>query len=309
MNKLLTAAVLLVAMTFLAGPASAGAILTMAVQEHTTLNGNPGTVIHETFEEDGFTESMDFFIIQEDGKHRLYGLREEGSDIWEFFPDAYYVVPVSSMTIGQTWVGLPGEDWATTTYTVGVIETITVPAGIFPNAYRVDKRLASQAPDSQPFESEWYVNGAGRVYGEQYNEDGTIDFYTELTSYSVSGSGFFPEDLGNTWEYEETVVFPSPVNDQEMPVMATLANAYPNPFNPSTQLAFELTESGPVRLGIYDATGRLITTLVDEHRADGHHEVTWNGRDNSGRLSPAGVYLYRLEHGSFSETKRMTLVK
>ena len=54
---------------------------------------------------------------------------------------------------------------------------------------------------------------------------------------------------------------------------------------------------------------RLTTTLIDEHRDAGSHDVTWNGRDAAGWVSAAGVYLYRLETGGYSETKRMVLIK
>ena len=55
--------------------------------------------------------------------------------------------------------------------------------------------------------------------------------------------------------------------------------------------------------------GRLVTTLVDGHRGSGGHAVIWDGRDDSGRMSAAGVYLYRLEAANDVETMRMVLVK
>ncbi len=89
----------------------------------------------------------------------------------------------------------------------------------------------------------------------------------------------------------------------------TLLGAVPNPFNPSTKLAFEMASAGHARLRVYDAAGRLVVTLVDEHRSEGQHQVIWNGRDESGRMASTGVYLYRFDTGHFVETKRMTLVK
>ena len=88
-----------------------------------------------------------------------------------------------------------------------------------------------------------------------------------------------------------------------------LAEAVPNPFNPTTRLDFEIAKAGPVSLRIYDPAGRLVTTLVDETLSVGPHYVIWDGRDSSGRLAAAGVYLYRLEAGNFSDTRRMTLIK
>ena len=63
------------------------------------------------------------------------------------------------------------------------------------------------------------------------------------------------------------------------------------------------------RLKVYDTAGRLVATLVDEHLADGLHEVVWDGRDAMGRMSSAGVYLYRVKTDGYSETKRMVVIK
>lgn len=93
------------------------------------------------------------------------------------------------------------------------------------------------------------------------------------------------------------------------PIGDTLAEAVPNPFNPTTELAFEITASGPVTLRVYDPAGRLVVTLVDEILPAGAHLAAWNGRDSSGRAMAAGVYLYRLKTSNFSQTRRMTLVK
>ncbi len=105
---------------------------------------------------------------------------------------------------------------------------------------------------------------------------------------------------------------PSNVSAIPLPELASgniLAEAVPNPFNPTTRLDFEIARSGPVSLKVYDAAGRLVTTLVDESLSSGSHHVIWDGRDSSGRLAAAGIYLYRLETGNFSNTRRMTLIK
>ncbi|MCP4088453.1 MAG: T9SS type A sorting domain-containing protein, partial [Gammaproteobacteria bacterium] len=88
-----------------------------------------------------------------------------------------------------------------------------------------------------------------------------------------------------------------------------LSNAYPNPFNPSTKLSFELAAPTHARLKIYDSAGHLVTTLVDEQRSAGSHQVVWDGRNAAGNSVASGVYLYRLEVGTTVQTKRMTLVK
>lgn len=101
----------------------------------------------------------------------------------------------------------------------------------------------------------------------------------------------------------------SGVDDPVPHATSSLAQNYPNPFNPSTQLSFEIDTPNHVVLKVYDTAGRLVTTLVDEYRGPGSYRVIWDGLDDQGQMASAGVYLYRLESGAFTETKRMTLIK
>ncbi len=95
----------------------------------------------------------------------------------------------------------------------------------------------------------------------------------------------------------------------DMPLASQLLPNYPNPFNPATTIGFNLPEAQAVSLTVYSLDGRLVTTLVNEAMPAGQHESIWMGRDDSGRRVAAGTYLYRLQAGTFSETKRMLLLK
>ncbi len=88
-----------------------------------------------------------------------------------------------------------------------------------------------------------------------------------------------------------------------------LAQNVPNPFNPQTSISFNLPADGPVRLTVYDVSGKRVRTLVDEPREAGLHQVTWQGDDDGGRQVASGVYLYRLDAGAVHEVRRMTLVR
>jgi hypothetical protein len=84
----------------------------------------------------------------------------------------------------------------------------------------------------------------------------------------------------------------------------------PNPFNPTTSIAFDIPEQGHVALRVYDVGGRLVRTLVDGRREAGTHVVPWNGRDDAGRPAPSGIYLYRLSfQNSVVQTRKMMLLK
>ncbi|WP_457652289.1 FlgD immunoglobulin-like domain containing protein, partial [Rhodocaloribacter sp.] len=95
----------------------------------------------------------------------------------------------------------------------------------------------------------------------------------------------------------------------ETPQTFALEQNYPNPFNPQTRIVFALPEASSVRLTVYDVLGREVVTLAAGRREAGRYAVTWNGRNAAGSAVPSGVYLYRIEAGSFVETRQMTLLK
>jgi PKD repeat protein len=95
-----------------------------------------------------------------------------------------------------------------------------------------------------------------------------------------------------------------------LPTAWALRPPYPNPFNPSTTIAFDLPEAATVRLEVFDVAGRLVDVVVrDVPFAAGRWRAVWQGRDGDGRGVAAGVYFCRLEAGAFSATMRMLLVK
>lgn len=95
----------------------------------------------------------------------------------------------------------------------------------------------------------------------------------------------------------------------EVPQHYALHASYPNPFNPTTHLRYELPNPSDVRLTIYDVHGRAVKTLVETRQQGGRYTVSWDGRNSAGTRVASGVYFYRLTAGSFVETKRMVLVK
>jgi len=85
---------------------------------------------------------------------------------------------------------------------------------------------------------------------------------------------------------------------------------FPNPFNPTTTITFDLSRPTRVSLEVFDLSGRLVRALVDDQMvAAGPRQFVWRGKDEADRPVAAGVYFYRLETGTVSEAKRMTLVK
>lgn len=91
--------------------------------------------------------------------------------------------------------------------------------------------------------------------------------------------------------------------------IARLSQNAPNPFNPSTVIAYDVAHAGTVKLHVFDAAGRLVRTLVDANVPAGRHTVRWDGADDQGRPAASGRYYYRLRVGPKVLTRDMTLIK
>jgi hypothetical protein len=88
-----------------------------------------------------------------------------------------------------------------------------------------------------------------------------------------------------------------------------LYSNYPNPFNPMTVMSFSLPQASDVRFVIYNVLGQRVTTLIDDYLEAGTHSIDWDSRNSTGGPLASGIYLYRLETGSFVETRKMVLLK
>ena len=93
-----------------------------------------------------------------------------------------------------------------------------------------------------------------------------------------------------------------------LPARFALGPNYPNPFNPSTIIPYQLAASSQVRLEVFNLLGQRITTLVDGERPAGFHTATWHAVDATGRAVGAGVYIYRMTVGVERQTGRMVLI-
>jgi formate-dependent nitrite reductase cytochrome c552 subunit len=94
-----------------------------------------------------------------------------------------------------------------------------------------------------------------------------------------------------------------------IPTTFALSQNYPNPFNPTTNIEFAIPQHETVKLEVYDILGRLVTTLANTDMPAGTYKVIWNGKDSNGQSVATGLYLYRLQAGSFTSVKKMLMLK
>lgn len=88
-----------------------------------------------------------------------------------------------------------------------------------------------------------------------------------------------------------------------------LPQSYPNPFNTSTVISFDLNRPEPVTCEIYTLAGRKVRSIFQNVPASGRHLLKWDGRDDAGRDLPSGIYFYRLITDEFLQHKKMVLVR
>jgi len=84
---------------------------------------------------------------------------------------------------------------------------------------------------------------------------------------------------------------------------------YPNPFNPTTTISFNLPSDSDVSVGVYNVKGQKVKTLLNEKSTQGQHEVIWNGLNDNNKPVSSGVYLYRVKADNQESVKRMILLK
>ena len=97
--------------------------------------------------------------------------------------------------------------------------------------------------------------------------------------------------------------------DNNAPELKFALSNYPNPFNPTTTISFDLPKSGNVKLEIFNSKGQRVKTLLNEKINSGHHSVIWNGKNMKNQNVVSGIYFYRISNQNYSETKKMMLLK
>jgi len=139
---------------------------------------------------------------------------------------------------------------------------------------------------------------AGAIEGDFLRIPYELNAETGEIVFTMTSNGISNEHTYNVEDLENGIVT----------VNAVLGN-YPNPFNPSTIIMFEVKEESAVRVDIYNVKGQLVKSLVNGVVGMGQHSIEWTGNDNSNRSVSSGVYFYKVQIGSDNFTSKMIMLK
>ena len=150
---------------------------------------------------------------------------------------------------------------------------------------------------------------------EQFGYDDYYYYYdTDSLCYAEMEDMFGIVDIDEMtfefWMFMDYVGPLSSVDDVSLkPEAFKLHHAYPNPFNPTTTLAYEIGSVGNVDIKVYDVYGKEINSLFSATRLPGRHEVTWDAKDSGGRQVSSGVYLFKVTVNGKTQTAKTLLLK
>jgi hypothetical protein len=133
-----------------------------------------------------------------------------------------------------------------------------------------------------------------------------------FTTVTMFTSPTPPNGQHNVWnqiEYRYDPATSIAEEDINTPVEFALAQNYPNPFNPNTIIKYQIPKSGQVELTIYNSLGQKVQTLISEQKTAGVYEVSWDGRNDAGKLVGSGVYFYRLKSADRQIFRKMILLR
>jgi hypothetical protein len=221
--------------------------------------------------------------------------------------------------LDEIWIGTTGEEFGPYTLASGEIMTLLEfqrPPGTYiisleNTVGNVDWGL-SVFPGDLPFMSKTdamedgmsWLNSAGG--DESVVVEITEQAYQTIAIWKV---GHDDLSLAGSCIVRIQTGLSSAGDDLPLPLANRLAGIFPNPFNPSTTVRFELASESRVQLDIYDLAGKRVRQLMDESKPAGRHQRVWDGRDDRGAGVASGVYMVRFQGGEARQLTKAVLIK
>jgi len=148
---------------------------------------------------------------------------------------------------------------------------------------------------------EWEGQFTGHIFETMVCTD---PMYTDINDCTGAGHSWVSESLMYSWVGTEYGA-----EDNNIISSFKLNKNYPNPFNPSTTITYDIAVAGEVSLTIFNMKGQEINTLVNGYHSVDSYSVQWDGKNNNGVDMPAGMYIYKLVADGFVQSNKMSFVK
>ena len=265
---------------------------------------------------------IDSLILYDDGLHgdSLFNDGIYGGYIPKQQTENFYFLSVSTVD-NQTskYFNTPDLCRFTTAGPV-VIDSLIVTYNPFPRTYTIKAAVKNESQSvtlenlyinmSTDDSSITYIIGSLSInslaHGQTIIPSGS--FTVRVDTNTFSGEFKFNFNIySNTllyWHDSFTYIITEVEENESLPFTYNVEQNYPNPFNPMTNIKFRIADRGFVSLKVFDVLGNEVATLVNEEKPAGTYELTWNAKN-----LPSGIYFYRLQAGSFIDTKKMILIK
>ena len=212
----------------------------------------------------------------------------------------YLFAGTSQGSVGGLYISSDnGVNWTLSQSITWVTSFITIGSNIFAGSYG---------------DGIWRSTNYGNTWSQINDGLGSGAYYVLSlgadNQYIFAGTG-----ASSIWRRPLSQVVTNVNDDQDsQPSKFSLSQNYPNPFNPSTKIKYSIPASEFVTLKVYDVLGNEVATLADEYQPDGSYEVEFSAKGGSASGGNAynlssGIYIYRLQAGSFIETKKLILMK
>ncbi|HOE91117.1 MAG TPA: choice-of-anchor J domain-containing protein, partial [Candidatus Cloacimonadota bacterium] len=221
----------------------------------------------------------------------VYGVASGSYDnnIGQLFPDNWLITSQISLAPNTTntlkfWVSPQDPSYAQDYYSVMVSTTNTQPASF--------EEIYSETIMGSDWE-ERTVNlpYAGQsIYVAFRHHDCTDWYIMKIDDIEIAGSEATGENVPSV-------------------LQTALVGNYPNPFNPTTTISYNLANDSHVSIDIYNVKGQKVKTLVNDRVTAGTHNVVWNGKDDSGKNVGSGIYFFNMKAGKYTSTRKMILMK
>jgi hypothetical protein len=270
-----------------------------------------------------FTIKLETLVIEVSAKWNMVAIPLSSNDMsksslfptsispaYAFVPDSGYRQRNSLTTTLGYWLEFPSDQSISLSGFRVDPETIAVEPG-WNLVGSLSKRIPVSSIVSDP---PGLITGEFFTYAQQYHPTDTLEpgkgcwvMVSDAAHLILSSNPFAsPSARIKTLLHSEPPPPPPLELDrvQTMPVEYSLEQNYPNPFNPKTVIRYSLAVNSSVSLKVYDFVGEEVATLVDGVKFAGRYIVEWNARD-----APSGVYFCRLTSNSYSETRKLLLIR